>query len=209
MADKIKSEITKIKLNDATFEGTGATVYPTYVNFFFGNNGTGKSTIAKAIKSGVGVTYADGRRYEDYIPLVYNQDFIDENMKSYHDLKGIFTFDEVNQAVQDEFDRLNRQLSEARAKKTAAETAKGEAEEKLKELDEKSMRSQYSALKALRDSFSKLIPSRFGTSKTLIPEVRRHLPKAVPLADDEMKRQYDAIYGNDAREYDCFLNHSQ
>lgn len=48
MGDKIKSEIIKIELNDATFEGTGATVTPTYVNFFFGNNGTGKSTIAKA-----------------------------------------------------------------------------------------------------------------------------------------------------------------
>ncbi len=72
MGDKIKSEIIKIELNDATSEGIGATVTPTYVNFFFGNNGTGKSTIAKAIKSGTGVTYSDDKRHEDYITLVYN-----------------------------------------------------------------------------------------------------------------------------------------
>lgn len=204
MADKIKSEIIKIELNDATFEGTKATINPTYVNFFFGNNGTGKSTIAKAIKSGVGVTYTDDKRFVDYNTLVYNQDFIDANMKSYHDLKGIFTIDEANSETQDEIDKINEQLTEARGKKTAAETAKGETEAKLTELDDKSMRNQYSALKTLRDSYGKLIPSRFGTSKTLIPEIRRHLNKAAKMADDEIKRQYDAIFGSDAKEYQEF-----
>ena len=204
MADKIKSEIIKIELNDATFEGTKATVNPTYVNFFFGNNGTGKSTIAKAIKSGVGVIYTDDKRFDDYNTLVYNQDFIDANMKSYHDLKGIFTIDEANSETQDEIDKINEQLTEARGKKAAAETAKGETEAKLTALDDKSMRSQYSALKTLRDSYGKLIPSRFGTSKTLIPEIRRHLSKATKMADDEIKRQYDAIFGSDAKEYQEF-----
>ena len=159
MADKLQSEIIKIELDDATFKGSNAFFTPTYVNFFFGNNGTGKSTIAKAIKSGTNVTYADDKRPEDYITLIYNQDFIDENMQSYHELKGIFTFDEVNKDIQDEIDRINGQLAESRKKKTAAETAKGEAEGKLTELDDKSMRNQYTALKILRDNFSKLIPS--------------------------------------------------
>ena len=60
----------------------------------------------KAIKSGKGITYADGRRFEDYNTLVYNQDFINENMSSYHNLRGIFTFDEVNSELQKEFDDL-------------------------------------------------------------------------------------------------------
>ena len=160
MADKLQSEIVKIELDDATFRGSNAFFTPTYVNFFFGNNGTGKSTIAKAIKSGTGVTYADDKRPEDYITLIYNQDFINDNMQSYHELKGIFTFDEVNKDIQDEIDRLNGQLAESRKKKTAAETAKAETEGKLTELDDKSMRNQYTALKKLRDDFSKLIPSR-------------------------------------------------
>ena len=201
MAEKIKSEIVKIELDDATFKGTGVAVCPTYVNFFFGNNGTGKSTIAKAIKSGIGITYADGKHYEDYIPLVYNQTFIDENMKSYHDLKGIFTFDEVNSEAQEEIDRLNGLLAAARGKKNAADTAKTEAEGKLKGLDEQSMRSQYTALKPLRDAFGKLIPSRFNSSATLIPEVRRHLDKAAQMDIPDIKRQYEAIYGTSAQTY--------
>ena len=204
MADKLQSEIIKIELDDATFKGSNAFFTPTYVNFFFGNNGTGKSTIAKAIKSGTNVTYADHKRPEDYITLIYNQDFIDENMQSYHELKGIFTFDEVNKDIQDEIDRINGQLAESRKKKTAAETAKSEAEGKLTELDDKSMRNQYTALKILRDNFSKLIPSRYNSSKSLIPEVRRHMNKQPSLSLQEMKMQYDAIYGSDAKEYHLF-----
>lgn len=204
MSEKLQSEIIKIELDDATFQGTKTVFTPTYVNFFFGNNGTGKSTIAKAIKSGRGVAFADGKQFEDYIPLVYNQEFINDNMRSYHDMKGIFTFDEVNSDLQDEFDQLNNQLGEARKTKASAESAKAEAEGKLVELDDKSMRNQFSALKDLRNKFGKLIPSRFSTSKTLIPEIRRHLNKAALQDEAEMQRQYNAIYGSDAKEYTEF-----
>ena len=46
MQDKMKSLITNIKLDAATFHGE--TVDPTYINFFFGKNGAGKSTVAYA-----------------------------------------------------------------------------------------------------------------------------------------------------------------
>lgn len=59
MTEKIKSEIIRIDLMDASYKDSHAYIEPTYVNFFFGNNGAGKSTIAKAIKSGAGVTNAE------------------------------------------------------------------------------------------------------------------------------------------------------
>ena len=46
MAGKIKSEIIRIDLTDASYKDSPAYIEPTYVNFFFGNNGAGKSTIA-------------------------------------------------------------------------------------------------------------------------------------------------------------------
>ena len=50
MKEKQKSLIERIKLDSATFHGE--VVEPTFVNFFFGKNGAGKSTIAKVIKDG-------------------------------------------------------------------------------------------------------------------------------------------------------------
>jgi predicted ATPase len=47
MENRIKTAIQKITLNDHTF--SGVSFEPTLINFFFGNNGTGKSTLAKNI----------------------------------------------------------------------------------------------------------------------------------------------------------------
>lgn len=44
MNKKMMSAIQKLVLTDATFNGE--TVEPTFINFFYGKNGAGKSTIA-------------------------------------------------------------------------------------------------------------------------------------------------------------------
>ena len=43
MNEKMMSAIQKLVLTDATFNGE--TVEPTFINFFYGKNGAGKSTI--------------------------------------------------------------------------------------------------------------------------------------------------------------------
>lgn len=45
---KEPSAITKLTLKDATF--CGQEVEPTFINFFYGKNGVGKSTLTKVIK---------------------------------------------------------------------------------------------------------------------------------------------------------------
>ena len=52
MKPKLTSAIEKITLNAATFEGT--VVNPTLINFFYGKNGTGKTTIAREIAANAG-----------------------------------------------------------------------------------------------------------------------------------------------------------
>ena len=109
MTEKIKSEIIRIDLADASYKDSHAYIEPTYVNFFFGNNGAGKSTIAKAIKNGAGVTYAPGRTSADYLPLVYNQEFIDENFRSYRNMRGVFTLNAKNAETQQQIDEATEE----------------------------------------------------------------------------------------------------
>ena len=59
MRPKMQSAIEKITLNDATF--TGEIVEPTFVNFFYGKNGAGKSTIARTIKANNSIQWQDGK----------------------------------------------------------------------------------------------------------------------------------------------------
>ena len=66
MNGKIPSAITGIKLNRATFSNVPINGL-TFVNFFYGNNGAGKSSIAYAIEEGDGITWADGKTAADYM----------------------------------------------------------------------------------------------------------------------------------------------
>lgn len=105
MNPKMKSAIEKIMLNDATF--SNEVIEPTYVNFFYGKNGAGKSTIARALKAGIGVQWDIGQNPSDYDVLVYDTDFIDANLKNYGDLAGVFTVNETNIAIQEQVEKLN------------------------------------------------------------------------------------------------------
>ncbi len=101
---KMKSAIEKITLNDATF--TDEVVEPTFVNFFYGRNGAGKSTIARTLRANSGVQWQEGRSAADYDVLVYDTEFIDANLKSYDNLAGVFTVNETNITIQEQLEQL-------------------------------------------------------------------------------------------------------
>ncbi len=202
MSIKIQSEIIRIDLTDASYKGTNAFVEcPTYVNFFFGNNGTGKSTIAKAIQSGTGVTYAPGRAFEDYLPLVYNQPFIDGNFSSYRNMPGVFTLNAKNAAAQKQIDeKTQARGDERKAKNTATEQRdkKAGAKEKLQKDFHKEC---WDREEAFRIEFEKTQHGK-GKSKPFTEEIMRHAPKDTDI--EELRRLYDSAYSDAAKRYSRF-----
>ena len=104
MNKKMTSAIEKITLNTATYDEE--VIEPSFINFFYGRNGAGKSTIANAIGDNNGVQWQAGKTATDYDVLVYNQQFIDDNFASYGNLAGVFTVCETNIKIQKEIDKM-------------------------------------------------------------------------------------------------------
>ncbi|TAG44131.1 MAG: AAA family ATPase [Betaproteobacteria bacterium] len=74
------------------------------VNFIFGSNGTGKTTISRVIANEADyascrVVWKDGR---PILALVYNRDFVERNFSRSAELKGVFTLGEKQVKVQEE-----------------------------------------------------------------------------------------------------------
>ena len=119
MQRKVPSAITNITLDRATFSNVPVDEL-TFINFFYGNNGAGKSSIAHAIDEDDGVVWADGKTRSDYDVLVYNQDFINDNFENYGDLAGVFIFGEEDIEAKRKIAELTEQKKEKSDKKTAA-----------------------------------------------------------------------------------------
>ena len=74
------------------------------INFIFGSNGTGKTTISRVIANGADyascrVVWKGGRPIQ---ALVYNRDFVERNFSRSAELKGVFTLGEKQVKAQEE-----------------------------------------------------------------------------------------------------------
>lgn len=196
MEQKMKSAIEKITLNDATF--TGEVVEPTFVNFFYGRNGAGKSTIARTLRADSGVQWQEGRSAADYDVLVYDTEFIDANLKSYDNLAGVFTVNETNIAIQEQVEQLNadrrKKGEEYNARKATIDEKTAAKEQALTDLQD----TCWKKTAELRTTFDGAIVGK-KRAVLFMPEIMAVTPVAHNY--DELKTLCETVYSGTAQLY--------
>lgn len=196
MRPKMQSVIEKIVLNDATF--TNEVIEPTYVNFFYGKNGSGKSTIARTLKENIGVQWGNGHSSAEYEVLVYDTDFINANFKNYGSFAGVFTVNETNIAIQEQIVQLTADRKKMGEEYTAKKTA----------IDEK-MEAKGTALATLRDNCWKKTAELRAvfdgaiTGKKKSGLFMQEVLTITPVTHDykELKSLCETVYSGDAQTY--------
>lgn len=151
MNTKIPSAIEKITINAATFHDV--TIEPTLINFFYGNNGTGKTTIATEIHTDSGLTWQSGKTAADFSVLVYNQAFVTANFQDYGNLKGVFTVGEKNIKIQNDVAEKAAQRADQERQNGENSTTKDHKETARDALFGGFQDSCWNKTKALRESF--------------------------------------------------------
>lgn len=198
MQRKVPSAIENITLNRATFTNVPITDL-TFVNFFYGNNGAGKSSIAHAIEEDDGVVWADGKSADDYDVLVYNQNFISENFVSYGDLKGVFIFGEEDIEAK----KRIATLTEEKKKKSDAKVAAGEDfKQKTAGVDAALTQFQdacFSKTADIRKRFEKCMDGKKQKKNFAEAVLGEKTPKEHDLS--ELERLYGVAFDDTARAY--------
>lgn len=120
MKEKMKSEIESITINAATF--SNVQIFPTYINFFYGRNGVGKTTIADAIRNGSTLQWSETAKPDDIEILVYDAEYISRNFHSFDNLQGVFMVFEENIEIQTQIEGMEKELLEKREAYKQCET---------------------------------------------------------------------------------------
>lgn len=112
--------IESVKIHNVATYKNLVEIKPKKLNFIYGSNGSGKTTISKVLASSIEsettrVTY---RNPNDDKILVYNKQFVNDNFQQFDNLKGIFTLGEDSIDAQEKLNMLSR---ENEAKKSSIE----------------------------------------------------------------------------------------
>ena len=100
--------ILRVELDCATFRG--ASFAPARVSFFYGRNGTGKSTAARSIAGKAGLSWRGGASAAGgFRILLFDRAFIEANFRQTGPVPGVYVLNARNAALREEIAELERE----------------------------------------------------------------------------------------------------
>ena len=169
------------------------------INFIYGSNGTGKTTISRVIADTIdypdcAVTWQAGVPLE---ALVYNRDFVERNFNQPDELKGIFTlgekdketFDRIKLA-KDELDRISDSIA---GLKISLEDVVGKLKLHEDEFTEECWKLKQKHDAKFQGAFTGVRASKQLFKEKLIKESMVNSAVSVPL--DELERKAGEVFG--------------
>lgn len=198
--DKIKTCIENVVLNTPIFNKESFS--PTLLNFFYGKNGSGKSTIAKEIKTPGVVKWNDPFSITSDSIYVYNEDYIKENIQSYGNIPGVFTITEQNAKVKAEVDNKQREKRSAEATLIKLTDAVINAEKRVNAVEDKYINTVWKTTEEIRKKYPETQSGFMSNKKKFANRIEQ--TQSIQYDFEEIEKLYKFAYGNDAKRYQPF-----
>lgn len=194
MEGKMQAAITSIMLNSRTYHNVLVT--PTLINFFYGKNGVGKSTIADCIRSGAGVSPS----LSAYEVLVYDRAFIDQNIRA-EGMSGVFSVNEGNIRIQDEIKEKEAALASLQTERnTISSQYEGTKAQPavLRAALDKACWDEFAEIRST--DFPEAMKKKRNNKSSFVDELLR-VPNSVQHDMGEMHTLYEAAFSTDSTVY--------
>ncbi len=199
MGNKVRTNITGMRINAPTYRDVA--FEPTLINFFYGKNGTGKTTLAKAFTDGnATITTKDGEPIDKDRILVYNEEYIKENIQSYGNIPGVFTISEVNAEKKKEADEKTVKREELLNKASVADASADEIRANHTAAEDEYRTKIWEKTKSTRKKYP---DTQSGFMRDMDKFVKALMEAPVSDAtDEECEALYNTVYGAEKPRYD-------
>ena len=145
--------ITKIHIKDkATIKDV--LIEPLKINYFFGGNGTGKTTISKFLSNKDNYSTNIIEKNGDYEILVYNKDFVDNNFQDKNAIHGIFTIGESAVDAEKQIAEQENIKKEKEKDKETKEKSLAKLQTEINQAEEKFDNDCWEVQKEIGESFA-------------------------------------------------------
>lgn len=193
--------------NVASYDSTGVDINTNKkINFFFGYNGSGKSTIARFLHDVTLPATEKALEFSDcsqtgFDPaaqtiLVYNEEFRNENFISKDEQRGIFSLNKTNEEVDKQITILNDEIRIIQKHRAGAKVR----EDKLRQLQERKQRALEENVFSKRNQFSSCRNATLpygGSKKSFLSHIRQFLKSTEPIKTlPELLQEYNRVYAN-------------
>lgn len=201
--------IEYIKIHNLATYTNPVVIVPRKLNFLYGSNGSGKTTISRLLASQILSDSCEvkSNHSDDVKTLVYNRQFVEDNFKQSESLKGIFTLGQNSIDQQEKLKLLHQEnIDKQTLIDTKTETIKGfdeDIETKRDELKEKSWTIQ----QAIGESFNKALVGYRNSKQKFSAEclsAYEKWDKSTVVDLEELKAIYNVAYSQSSSIYPLF-----
>ena len=198
MDEKMISVVKEITLNINTYQDRK--IKPTLINFFFGKNGAGKSTIAQCFKGQKAGISPDISSYE---ALVYDKEFIESHLQEDKDMPGVFSMNAEDIEKQNQIATKQNEVGQLREQYDAKKSEKDEKEKFPSSIRPSYEGSFWNPTGSIREAFPKAVKARiYGrvSKASFFNEIiKENTAKKANLKD--LRRLYDIAFDSDTTKY--------
>lgn len=175
------------------------------VNFFFGFNGSGKSTIAKYLRNlGLDISQQNstfthcsnvGYNISLHQVLTFNEDFIEENFKRSSDFKGVFSLNQTNTVIDQQISAEESNIQSFEVQKSKYQS-KIESIEGDKRLKTEELLNYCWHQRMTFSTFTKISLFYSGSRQNHFQEVKRVLQNPIGPGQSiqDLNEQYQTFY---------------
>lgn len=196
--------ISKLKIHKTASYSNEVEIDPTEVNYFYGSNGTGKTSLGNVISNCE--SFSDCKINWNGNPietLVYNKNFVDSSFGESQSIKGIFTLGknekETQQFIQDTKVKIDALKKEIEGLTNVTEAQKEKVNSKKKESIKKAWSVKVKFESLFKPAFTNFMGSGEAFLKKCISEIEND---STLLSEDDIKAKCSKVFNDDLKNYD-------